>query len=261
MRAYGTTIDAPGERHEHIDGPAKGLCAVTEEEVVGDCLRGESGTRHVGEGGITNLAGCRQMCLACVRCSFVSFSVLNADCSWYSLCDINNLQPPPNTAPDYLTVYVKAPGAVRPNVEVHLGAQQQPPSLSLVLADSDATPISLLLEHARLVANYNVSGAALDLSTSRSEGCKPLLSRVEFPASLRVGCMQRPNVGREAGAALDWLTQHYDSLPQTLVFAACGRRDNYNRLARVHRLLLEVESNPHHLRHPFPRAFSRRALL
>ena len=72
--------------------------------------------------------------------------------------------------------------------------------------------------------------------------------------------MQRPNVGREAGAALDWLTQHYDSLPQTLVFAACGRRDNYNRLARVHRLLLEVESSPHQL-HPFPRAFSRRALL
>ena len=98
MRAYGTTIDAPGERHEHIDGPAKGLCAVTEEEVVGDCLRGESGTRHVGEGGITNLAGCRQMCLACVRCSFVSFS---------SVCSSGFISAEPELSDKWLAVGVR----------------------------------------------------------------------------------------------------------------------------------------------------------
>jgi len=118
---------------------ARGYCAVTEPD-AGDCSRDESGYWRLSSSTASALQDCKAMCLTCARCSMVSFSVLNADCSWYSSCDVERLQPPAAVASDYRTLYVKAPAKVGAPVEkwqrvvdslndrfVHGGRLAQPP--------------------------------------------------------------------------------------------------------------------------------------
>ena len=63
---------------------------------------------------IFDLSGCAARCEACARCSTVSFSRTNADCSWYASCDLRDLRRPPKDAADYLTMRVKHSTPVHP---------------------------------------------------------------------------------------------------------------------------------------------------
>ena len=55
----------------------------------------------------SSLAACRRGCLSCARCSVISYSAINRDCSWYAHCRISDLRRPPKEARDYVSVRVK----------------------------------------------------------------------------------------------------------------------------------------------------------
>ena len=62
-----------------------GFCAVT--EFGGSCDEDESGAWQ-----IRSAEACRQACMACSGCSYVSFSAGMQDCSWFRRCtDLNHL--------------------------------------------------------------------------------------------------------------------------------------------------------------------------
>lgn len=75
-----------------LTGLAKrGYCAPTKAFAAGDCAVGGMGTWPLN--GLTPLANCVQRCAeSCARCRFVSYSVIEAECSWYHDCDIERLQ-------------------------------------------------------------------------------------------------------------------------------------------------------------------------
>jgi hypothetical protein len=54
----------------------------------------------------------KPLILARCRCSYVSFSALGRDCSWYATCNMRDLRRPPTSAPDYVTLRVKPPAKV-----------------------------------------------------------------------------------------------------------------------------------------------------
>jgi len=61
-----------------------GFCGVTNEGVEGDCTRGDRGSWNTRQHRVRSFADCIGRCHACTRCSFVSYSPQNDDCSWYS---------------------------------------------------------------------------------------------------------------------------------------------------------------------------------
>lgn len=77
-----------------------GYCARTMRE--GDCDVDERGTWT-----LTSLAACRSRCLKCARCTAISFSRLERDCSWYYECDLYDLRRPPRSAPDYVSMRIR----------------------------------------------------------------------------------------------------------------------------------------------------------
>ena len=72
-----------------------GYCAATEGE--GDCARGDKGS--FGLPVVPNahwswrpaIAFCLARCSACARCSYVTVSLADHDCSWYHTCDLSHL--------------------------------------------------------------------------------------------------------------------------------------------------------------------------
>ena len=75
-----------------------GYCAATASNQRGDCAAGAKGcfpwppeARVAPSGKLRGLQACIQLCLQCHRCSYVSFSRLERDCSWYHACDLSRL--------------------------------------------------------------------------------------------------------------------------------------------------------------------------
>lgn len=89
-----------------------GFCQPTTH--AGNCKRGNLGFWDLHQfSGIRTLDDCISYCKRCPRCAVVSFSRAHHDCSWYSRCDLAELQVPPESGPDYVTVRVRsAPLAV-----------------------------------------------------------------------------------------------------------------------------------------------------
>ena len=75
-----------------------GFCDTTEFGNVGQCSEEDKGAfkppwRWNSLRSQEELAArCRQLCLACERCRFVSFSLEQRDCSWYHECDTERLR-------------------------------------------------------------------------------------------------------------------------------------------------------------------------
>ena len=75
-----------------------GFCDTTEFGNVGQCSEEDKGAfkppwRWSSLSSQDELAArCRQLCLACERCRFVSFSLKWRDCSWYHECDTERLR-------------------------------------------------------------------------------------------------------------------------------------------------------------------------
>ena len=63
------------------------------------------------EGVPKTLEQCVAKCLACpsAKCTYISFSAINADCSWYESCDMANLYTVPGKA-DYQSQVVRGAG-------------------------------------------------------------------------------------------------------------------------------------------------------
>ena len=91
---------------DNASAPLVGTCAVT--TVGGDCGSGERGAWHMPHG---SLSACARRCDECARCRFVSFSRTNADCSWFSECDLDALTTlaltPQANGASYRTMQVK----------------------------------------------------------------------------------------------------------------------------------------------------------
>ncbi len=70
-----------------------GFCGVTNDGVEGDCARGDSGSWNTRVHRVRSFEDCIGRCAACARCSFVTYSPQNDDCSWYSsrACNMNAL--------------------------------------------------------------------------------------------------------------------------------------------------------------------------
>ena len=63
-------------------------------------------------------------CQVCARCAYVSLSLAQRDCSWYSECDLSDLRPsPPGAAKDYVTVQVKEAAAPVPKAAAGASVQ------------------------------------------------------------------------------------------------------------------------------------------
>ena len=81
----------------------KGALRLTVTISTGDCTMSDSGILADA----SSLAACRRGCLSCARCSVISYSAINRDCSWYAHCRISDLRRPPKEARDYVSVRVK----------------------------------------------------------------------------------------------------------------------------------------------------------
>lgn len=75
-----------------------GSCGVTTTGDHGDCLHGDRGSWHLDENvrpthasWILAAQDCLSRCRACARCSFVSITLWDGDCSWYHSCDLSAL--------------------------------------------------------------------------------------------------------------------------------------------------------------------------
>ncbi len=100
--------DAPPARGAQA-GAKRGYCSTTLHR--GDCMLGDAGILE----GVATLRTCRQRCVDCPRCAFVSWSARRRDCSWYAVCALTDLRRPPRDAPDYVSVRVRdAPAALPP---------------------------------------------------------------------------------------------------------------------------------------------------
>ena len=64
--------------------PLAGYCHNTDGE--GDCSRGDAGAWETRKHALTSLQACVAKCRGCARCTVVSFSRLQHDCSWYHRC-------------------------------------------------------------------------------------------------------------------------------------------------------------------------------
>ena len=86
-----------------------------------------------------SLHECVHLCKAtCKRCAYISFSVKNADCSWYVACDLEDLRRPPISAGDYVSLKVRQ-RAIPPPARLwsHLSKPLRP-ALSIAIATTTA---------------------------------------------------------------------------------------------------------------------------
>ena len=74
----------------------RGYCGKTHRP--GDCAAGDKGFWMLNSTAASSWdaahKACQEHCLACPRCSTISFSLRHRDCSWYSACpqlELNNL--------------------------------------------------------------------------------------------------------------------------------------------------------------------------
>lgn len=67
-----------------------GYCTGTVEGWEGDCTRGHVGSWKMGPS-MPNARACINRCRECRRCRFVSISVKNGECSWFSGCATGSL--------------------------------------------------------------------------------------------------------------------------------------------------------------------------
>ena len=81
-----------------------GYCAPTLAD-AGMCDAGWQGSWDGPEA--QSLERCVQRCLACARCSFVSYSRVNRDCSWHHACAVDSLNDHGVGGPTYTTVRVR----------------------------------------------------------------------------------------------------------------------------------------------------------
>lgn len=86
-------------------GRGVGFCDVTTGG-ASDCARGDKGS-WVTE----TMHECASKCAACRRCRYISFSLLNGDCSWFHKCAVNSLRtwPEEPSAQGWSYVTVKLP--------------------------------------------------------------------------------------------------------------------------------------------------------
>jgi len=120
-----------------LTGLAKrGYCAPTKAFAAGDCAVGGMGTWPLN--GLTPLANCVQRCAeSCARCRFVSYSVIEAECSWYHDCDIERLQTRHSRDHQTLAVASLAWAALKPTLVSGDGGGA---SMALPLSQAPSTP-------------------------------------------------------------------------------------------------------------------------
>ena len=122
-----------------------GACEQT--EVGGDCLSGTLGAWEVPKG--EGIDACVKRCERCARCRFVSFSAINADCSWFSTCETRALRTfdahPEMHGRSYRTVRVKFAALPPPAVEVcaSMKYEPQPPASVAAMASPELATLSL----------------------------------------------------------------------------------------------------------------------
>ena len=85
-----------------------GLCTATADGWQGDCAHGALGTWPLRPGtAVYDRRSCVERCRACARCRFVSVSLENRDCSWYSDCPWEALRLDVGGADTYWTRQVR----------------------------------------------------------------------------------------------------------------------------------------------------------
>ena len=104
LHAGSGRTQASGRPPEELHGAPQlflGSCGFTRNYNPGDCKGGTDergsfvlgGARKERPDGrvlwLADLDACAQMCRACSRCNFISFSVRSRDCSWYVGCERN----------------------------------------------------------------------------------------------------------------------------------------------------------------------------
>ena len=75
--------------HGWLRRASTGYCGAT-EPVLGDCIRGSSGSFGLWPSHTQTwqlgVSACLEACSACPACKYVSISMIHADCSWYRAC-------------------------------------------------------------------------------------------------------------------------------------------------------------------------------
>lgn len=87
-----------------------GYCAPVKYN--GSCNLDSIGYWDAG-GQIHSLLSCAERCLACDRCAYISFSVVQRICSWHSQCDMSDLRRS-QSGVDFRSVAVRTPRPSRP---------------------------------------------------------------------------------------------------------------------------------------------------
>jgi hypothetical protein len=67
-----------------VDRTAERTGTCEQTDYGGDCTSGTLGAWELTHGTLTD---CVRLCEQCARCAFVSYARVNADCSWFSMCD------------------------------------------------------------------------------------------------------------------------------------------------------------------------------
>lgn len=81
-----------------------GVCGWSAE--YSDCSHGEMGMWRLRAG--STLESCTARCLQCERCRFISFSKERSDCSWFSRCNLQQLEHMGGAGSSYTSLRVKA---------------------------------------------------------------------------------------------------------------------------------------------------------
>ena len=85
-----------------------GTCGVTQEGHEGNCASGNKGSWSAARLGLLTLKACADKSRGCARCTFVSFSATQDDCSWFQRCDLSSLlQLKPPWDRDFLSVHAR----------------------------------------------------------------------------------------------------------------------------------------------------------
>ena len=83
-----------GEGEKLLQGTSHGHCGFGTSGA--DCNTEDSGSWQFNRTEAKNWkvaqAACARRCNACARCQFVSYSLKERDCSWFAMCNMENLK-------------------------------------------------------------------------------------------------------------------------------------------------------------------------
>ena len=88
-----------------------GFCGLTSDADPGNCSAPNSKGAYLAIHRVGGLRDCLRVCEGCASCNFVSWSLADNDCSWYSHCTFDRLQRVPVT--QHVSLRLHDPGVQR----------------------------------------------------------------------------------------------------------------------------------------------------